>query len=366
MDGSIIHFYGLGIIEQDASLFRLFQPIKSKICSVFRFKEEMANCQKSQLKNVVQCFGYATWPNSIAIVMEYMAAGNLSELVQDEDFKIGYFLRLRFCQEIASGLAHLHNMMPKRIVHGDLKAENVLLTEDLHCKISDFGSSAVVPYTGGTTSSESVLKDLEYTLIYAAPERLSNQVPKKTPALDTYSFGIIIFVVLERQIPVSNKNDEKLFLQKIMNAERSCLSLRSKQSNCFNDQELAVVTFLEEIMQRCWSHDPCDRPSMADVHHHLLQRSANKDAYQVIKEVATALDGKNIGNKVHSDYQCSPLHKFHPPHFQLYHLGKYVARVYFCFNSRSTIGVILTHNFKLFAYNCKVTSNRNVKLSNFS
>ena len=35
-------------------------------------------------------------------------------------------------------------------------------------------------------------------------------------------------------------------------------------------------------------------------------------------------------------------------------------------NTKSTIGVILTHSFKLFAYICKVTSNRNVKLTDFS
>ncbi|CAK8681975.1 unnamed protein product [Clavelina lepadiformis] len=80
--------------------------------------------------------------------MEYFPAGNLKVILLDEDIVLGPLLRARFGAEIANGLAFIHNLFDdKRLLHGDIKPENILLTEDLHCKIGDFGTAQLSNYT---------------------------------------------------------------------------------------------------------------------------------------------------------------------------------------------------------------------------
>ena len=286
----------------------------------FRFVQDITNCQKSQHKNVIQVYAVTTWQDSIAIVMEHFPADNLKELIADKDVAIGGFLRFRFCVEIASGLAYLHNLKPMRVIHGDLKADNVMLTEALHCKIKNFGSSVVLSYSGKENTPEHEHQQSEYASIYVAPELLSSPAAKKTTAVDTYSLGIIIYIVLKRESPVPTKN---LFLEKIKSGKRPELSFMNDLSQQFTDQEeFAVLNNLKTVMQQCWSHNPLDRPSMADVHHRLLQIQVNVNLSEVARQVATALEGMDIINSVQSNYQCAPLNKFCPPNFQFFQPGK--------------------------------------------
>ena len=273
---------------------------------------------------MIHIFGAATWPRTIAMVMEYLPGGSLAEFVEDQDIVFGSFLRFRFGVEIASGLTYLHNVVPKRLIHGDLKAENVLLTENLNCKITDFGSSVLSSYTGKTTGSKHVSEELEFTPIYAAPEMLSDPTSKINPALDVYSFSIIIYVLLKREPPITNRNSECLYLDGIKRGQRPSLWFIEDLSKQFDDHGFAVIKHLAMIMQQCWSHNPSDRPPMADVHQRLLQIQANIDegGTKVAKEVATALKGMNILKPVQSNYRCAPLNMFHPPSFQLFQPGK--------------------------------------------
>ena len=87
------------------------------------------------------------------------------------------------------------------LVHGDIKAENILLTDDLHCKISDFGSSKLVaPTTQSTIIATQHAND--FTPIYAPPELLLNPSMTLSPSVDTYSFSMILYFVLKRGYPV--------------------------------------------------------------------------------------------------------------------------------------------------------------------
>ena len=288
----------------------------------FRFIEEIKNCQKSQHKNVIQIFGAATWPGSLAIVMEYLPGCDLASFIEDQDITIGNLLRLRLCHDIAGGLAYLHSLQPRRIIHGDLKPENVLLTEDLHCKIADFGSSVSSSYTGRTTTFEQGSQ--EYTLIYAAPELLLNSALKRTPAIDVYSFSIIIYIVLRRELPTRGMKVLTIYRESILNGQRPYVSFINDQSSHFSDYEFAVVKKLEKIMQLCWSHSPLDRPSMVSVNQQLLQLQANVNAIDMVKEVALALDGMTILDPVRSNYRCAPLDKFLPPYFELLQPGEWL------------------------------------------
>jgi len=68
----------------------------------------------------------------------------LSKINEDQFLvpKISSLLRLRFCSDISRGVAYLHQaFFERRIVHGDLKPSNILLSSDLKCKVGDFGGA---------------------------------------------------------------------------------------------------------------------------------------------------------------------------------------------------------------------------------
>ncbi|KAJ7780443.1 kinase-like domain-containing protein [Mycena olivaceomarginata] len=92
---------------------------------------------------------------------------------------------LKLVLGIASGLSYLHN---SGVVHGDLKAENVLIDDDGCAQLTDFGISQVDGCRGCTTASIG-------TRTYIAPELLDDGLPKKgartTRMSDVYSLGIL-------------------------------------------------------------------------------------------------------------------------------------------------------------------------------
>lgn len=77
-------------------------------------------------------------------IEEYADYGSLNEFIKHHDLyeEFGLNLILNWAHDIALGMNYLHSEAPMKIIHRDLKSNNVLITgNDLICKICDFGSS---------------------------------------------------------------------------------------------------------------------------------------------------------------------------------------------------------------------------------
>uniref|UniRef100_A0AC35TNR6 Protein kinase domain-containing protein n=1 Tax=Rhabditophanes sp. KR3021 TaxID=114890 RepID=A0AC35TNR6_9BILA len=81
------------------------------------------------------------------LVMEYCASGSITDLIK---LTKGMSLREEWisyiCKEILRGLHHLHN---SKVIHRDIKGQNVLLTDNAEVKLVDFGVSAQLDRTVG-------------------------------------------------------------------------------------------------------------------------------------------------------------------------------------------------------------------------
>lgn len=102
-------------------------------------------------------------------------------------------LQYRLAWESARGLLHLHEC---KILHRDIKSANILVTEDWHAKLGDFGLAKVRTETKTTTKTTAAT-----SLRWTAPEMFKLGA-KFTEACDVFSFGVVLFEIATREVIV--------------------------------------------------------------------------------------------------------------------------------------------------------------------
>eukprot|EP00731_Ephydatia_muelleri_P029389 Em0020g1033a len=154
-----------------------------------KFLQEAAIMGQFSHPNVVKMYGVVTVDNPPMIVLELMARGDLhsflimATILQKYDQEQLKKIFLKFSQEIAFGMLYLSR---KSFVHRDLAARNVLLTNDLTCKIGDFGMARnLIDEVYYTTKGGAV------PVKWTAPEALLYK--KYSTASDVYSFGMVMY-----------------------------------------------------------------------------------------------------------------------------------------------------------------------------
>jgi len=124
------------------------------------------------------------------IVMEYVPGGTLRDRVR-RDGPLPEADALRIAAEVADALAYAHS---RGVVHRDIKPHNVLLTEDGHVKVADFGIARVLDGTRLTRTGS-----LVGSAHYLAPEQARGD--PAGPAVDQYALGVVLFEVLAGRVP---------------------------------------------------------------------------------------------------------------------------------------------------------------------
>ena len=261
--------------------------------------------------HVVRIEGYTSWRSSMAIVMEYLPGGNLHDLLlsknEDDDnhrYDISSALKLRFSADISSGITYLHNgFNDKRMVHGDLKPANILLTSDLRCKVGDFGGAEFATRTEDVSATR--LGGGERTIAFAAPERLEHPHAQLKKSMDVYSYGVIVYVVIQRHNPP--KQGYSLFSNNL--------------NQCIQNYETnadPIVQLLLKHMKNCCDKDPQKRPLMVNIRDELQPKSRSQNLAAITREVANILEKRSIEIPHLHVEECKPLSELnddllHPP-----------------------------------------------------
>jgi len=159
-------------------------------------------------ENIVRLWDIHLQGNLKYIDMEYVDDGDLLDLkLRYENKKVPEQKVVELARQIATGMMKIHQ---KKIIHKDLKPQNIMLTKDGTVKIMDFGISEKF------RSSVSRIKDTSRsgTPRYMAPEHiLGEDVGREA---DVWSFGIIIYELLYGRQPfvADNRNDILLQIEK--------------------------------------------------------------------------------------------------------------------------------------------------------
>ncbi|KAG8887163.1 hypothetical protein FRB98_000419 [Tulasnella sp. 332] len=157
-----------------------------------------------------------------------------------------YFTQTR---GIARGLAYLHD---RGVIHGDLKAANVLLDDSVNPMLSDFGMSKVMEGTYGRTSP--ALKGMGSTR-WKSPE-LMDDCPK-TMKSDVYALGMTIVEVLTGRMPFHKISSQEKVMLEVTNGSRPPFEPLSRGNRSF--------AALWSLASSCWVADPDKRPSANEI-----------------------------------------------------------------------------------------------------
>ncbi|KAG2713236.1 hypothetical protein I3760_04G167700 [Carya illinoinensis] len=161
------------------------------------FRSEVAAIANVQHVNLVHLLGYCSNPGEPRfLVYEFFPNGSLDcwiftrkERLNRRGGCLSWNLRYRVAIDIAKALSYLHHDCRSRILHLDVKPENILLDENYRGIVADFGLSKLM----GKDQSR-VLTTLRGTKGYLAPEWLLEQgVSEKS---DIYSYGMVLLEMI--------------------------------------------------------------------------------------------------------------------------------------------------------------------------
>ena len=161
-----------------------------------RIQKEIKILKKIRHKNIIQLLDIMESKKNLYFVMEYCPGGELFDyLVQKKRLKEEE--ACIFFQEIINGVEYLHE---QGIIHRDLKLENILLDDNNHIKITDFGLSSFY-------SKNAFLLTACGTPSYASPEMLEGH-KYNGESTDVWSCGIILYAMLCGSLPFSESKEE--------------------------------------------------------------------------------------------------------------------------------------------------------------
>ena len=207
--------------------------------SVAEFWAEVSLMRRLHHVNIVQFIGASTNP---PCVVTELLQGNLWDLLHNSRLELPFRLRLQMLLDTARGMQYLHSFNPP-IVHRDLKSANLLYNREYQVKVGDFGLSRA--------------KEVQHTMTgqcgtfqWMSPEVMQSQ--RYTEKADVFSFGIILWEVLFRQVPYQGFNSVQVSIAVITQNLRPPLPSDTPPE-------------LAKLMQDCWATNPVQRPVFSDI-----------------------------------------------------------------------------------------------------
>jgi len=170
------------------------------------FKEEFRLVFNLNHTNILHISHYDIFQQHPYIILPFCSRGSAASLVG----RVTEQQVWQFLEEVAAGLDYLHHL-PNKIIHQDIKPANILIDDNGHFLITDFGISLKMHKTINLTMSAATeqeqRKALSGTLPYMGPERFGDK-PQVIMASDIWSLGASAYELIENDVPFGDYGGE--------------------------------------------------------------------------------------------------------------------------------------------------------------
>ncbi|KAG7509539.1 mitogen-activated protein kinase kinase kinase 7 isoform X1 [Solea senegalensis] len=207
------------------------------------FSVELRQLSRVNHPNIVKLYGSCKSP--VCLVMEYAEGGSLYNVLHGAE-PLPYYTAshaMSWCLQCSQGVAYLHGMKPKALIHRDLKPPNLLLVAGgTVLKICDFGTACDI---------QTHMTNNKGSAAWMAPEVFEGS--NYSEKCDVFSWGIILWEVITRRKPFDEIGGPAFrIMWAVHNGTRPPLIKNLPKP-------------IESLMTRCWSKDPSQRPSMEEI-----------------------------------------------------------------------------------------------------
>ena len=255
-----------------------------------RFHREAQAAGRLSHPNIVNIYDVGADGNENYIVMEYVPSKTLKDKIREEgalDIKSAVSIAI----DIANGLCHAHD---NNIVHCDIKPHNILMTDDGHAKIADFGIARAV-----TESTLTYSGNIVGSVHYFSPEQA--QGGEITPKSDIYSLGVVMYEMLTNKLPFTADNAVAIAMKHIEEEPIPPKVFREE-----------IPAMLEAVILRAMSKNPEIRPTGVELVESLVNvqasfgtsRTKDPDATQFLPRVNKSAN--NGAKKINSKIKLPP------------------------------------------------------------
>ncbi|WP_372366875.1 serine/threonine protein kinase [Candidatus Uabimicrobium sp. HlEnr_7] len=204
-----------------------------------RFKQESQAVASLNHPSIVSLHDVGQANNEYFLAMEFVDGKPLTNYIRKRKLTIEDTVKIII--QIIRGLQHAHE---KKIIHRDIKPDNIIITNDKIPKITDFGLARRLNQKSRITQNDIIMG----TPIYMSPEQASGEHNLEY-STDIYSTGVVFYEMLSGQLPFNNDSTTLVLLHRIIKDPPPAL----------HQVDPSIPPALNDICMTALEKDPKDR-----------------------------------------------------------------------------------------------------------